>query len=67
LTPESLVIIGGSRSLRGYFLSKTWENFGWIDGSRSPNRSRILKFKKFSDPDLYSKILEQKRSWSLKM
>ena len=43
---------------------KTWANFGWIDGSRSLNRSRILKFEKFPDPDL--KILEMERSRGLK-
>jgi len=25
--------------------------FGWIDGSRSLNRSRILKFENFSNPN----------------
>jgi len=62
--PVSLVIFGSSRSLRGlykcYFLSKT-SNFGWIDGNRILNRSRIFKFVKFSGPDQDSKILEQER------
>jgi len=30
---------------------KTWVNYGWIDGSRSLNRGRIFKLKKFPDPD----------------
>ena len=43
-------------------------NFGWIDRSRSLNRSRIFEFEKFPDPDLDPdlKILEQERSRSLK-
>jgi len=45
---------------------KTWVNFGWNDGSRSLNRSRILKFVIFPYPDPNSKILEQERSRSLK-
>jgi len=39
--------------------------FGCIDCSRSLNRSPIIKFEKFLDPD--SSILEQERSRSLKM
>jgi len=42
------------------------ENYSWIDDRWSLNRSRILKFEKFSDPDQDSKILEQERSRSLK-
>jgi len=42
---------------------KIWVNFGWIDGSRSLNRIRILKFEKVPDPD--SKIFKQERSRSL--
>ena len=56
---ESLFNFGSSRSLL--------VNFGWIDdGSRSPNRSRILKFEKLPDPDKDRKFLEQERSRSLK-
>jgi len=62
--PESFFHFGSSRSLRGHFLRKKWINFGWTDGSRSLNRSRIHKFEKF--PDLDSKILVLERSWSLK-
>ena len=48
-------------------LVKTWVNFGWMDdGSRSLNRSRILKFGKLPDPDPVSKILEQEQIRSLK-
>jgi len=43
---------------------KPWVNSGWIDGSWSLNRSRILKFVKFLDPD--SKILEYEKSRCLK-
>jgi len=63
--PESLFKLGSGRSLCSHFLSKTLVNFGWIDGSRSLNRSRILKFEKFPDSDPVSKILEQERSRSL--
>jgi len=46
---------------------KTWENCGWIDDcSRSLNKSRILKFDKYWDPDPDSNILEQERGRSLK-
>jgi len=58
--PESLFHFGSSRSLRGHFLGKTWVNYGWIDGNRSLNRSRILKFEELLDSD--SKMLEQERS-----
>jgi len=40
-------------------------NFGYIDSSQTLNRSRILKFEKFLDPD--PKICEQERSRSLTM
>jgi len=43
---------------------KTLLNFGYIGGGRSLNRSRILRFENFSDPD--SNILEQERNRSLK-
>jgi len=36
--------------------------FGYMDCSRSLNRSRILNFKKFSDPEPDSKILEWERN-----
>jgi len=50
--PESLFNFDGSKSLCGHLLSKNMGNFGWIDGgSRSLNRSRILKFEKLQDPD----------------
>jgi len=50
--PESLFNFGGSRSLCGHFLSKTWVNYDWIDEcSLSLNRSRILKLKKLADTD----------------
>jgi len=65
--PESLFNFGSSRSLRGHFLRKIWVNFVWIDDSRILNRSGILKFENFSYPDPDSKILEQERSWCLKM
>jgi len=44
-------------------------NFGCIDGSRSLNRSRILKFENFADSDLQrgSTISEQERGRRLKM
>jgi len=42
---------------------KTLVDFRWIDGSRSVNRSRILKFENFPNP--HSKILEQVWSRSL--
>jgi len=48
------------------FLVKTWVNLGWIDGSWSLNRSRILKFEKYPSPDRDSQTLEQERSRSLK-
>ena len=60
-------------SLRGlcncHFLGtvKTLLNFGYIDGSRSLNRSCIPKFEETSDPDPVSKILEHERSRSLKL
>jgi len=31
---------------------KTWVHFGWIDGSRSLNKTGILKFEKFPDSNL---------------
>jgi len=40
--------------------------FGCIDCSRSLNRRRILKFKKFQDTDTDLKVLEQEQSRSLK-
>ena len=42
-------------------------NFGCIDDCRSLNRSRIHTFKKISDSDMDSNILEQERSRILKM
>jgi len=64
MDPEPLVI------LRGFFyacqfLSKTLLNFSYIDGIQSLNRSRMLKFEHFSDPDLI--ILESERYRCLKM
>ena len=44
---------------------KTLLNFGCMDGCRSVNRSRILKFEKLPDPD--SKTWEKERSRGLKM
>ena len=41
--PESLFNFGSRRSLRGHFLSKNMGKFGWIDGSRCLNRSRIKR------------------------
>ena len=62
---QSLFNFVRSMDLCGHFLTKTWVNYGWIDDcSQSLNRSRILKLKKFPEPD--SKILEQERSRSLK-
>jgi len=61
--PESVFNFGNGSSLHGHFLNKKID-FGWIHSSQSLNRSRILKFKKFLDPD--SKTLEQERSRSLK-
>jgi len=42
-------------------------NFGCIDDCRSLKRSRIHIFKKISDSDMDSNILEQERSRILKM
>jgi len=45
---------------------KTLLNFGWIDGNRSLNRSRILKFENFPalDPDpVSSKISDLRNFW----
>jgi len=61
--PESLFNFGSSRRVCGHFLSKNMVSFGWIDGTWSLNRSRILKFEKFLDPE--PKILGQERSRSL--
>jgi len=47
----SLFNFGGNMSLRGHMYVKTWINFGWIDVSRSLNRSRILKFEKFPESE----------------
>ena len=78
--PESLFNFGSNRSLCGHFSEvcvvisevcvvisevKPLAIFGCIDCSRSLNRSPIIKFEKFLDPD--SSILEQERSRSLKM
>jgi len=64
--PESLFIFGSSWSPGGlhkchclgvaefrcgHFLSRTWVNFGCVDGSRNLNRSRILTFENVSNPD----------------
>jgi len=50
--PESLFNFGSSRSLCDHILSKNMDKFGLIDDcSRSLNRSRVLKFENFPDPD----------------
>ena len=68
MDPESLAILPFS-SVAGVCVVcihvvsyvKTLLNFGRIDGSRSLNRSRVLNFEKFPDPDPDWKILEQER------
>jgi len=49
--PESLLNFGSNKSFVVISEVKTWVNYGRIDGNRSLNRSRILKFEKFPDPD----------------
>jgi len=62
--PEPMFTFGSSGSVRGHYEVKTWLYFGWIVGNRSLDRTLILKYDDFPDPD--SKFLEQERSRILK-